>query len=452
MKLLNKPVWAEGMYLGPHNFQAQSRYFEDSLNFVVSGLWRDAYGFTGLQIDFDALRNGTLAMTAGRGLFEDGLAFDWPSSDAAPPVREFGALFSPVADHVTMYLAVPVSRPEGRNINLENGTAASARYRSNEQILPDENTGRDEKMVRIGRKNLRLVSEDELNDQLIGLPLIRIVRDGSGRFESDPGFVPPCLTFTASATLTSMLRRLLDILDDKSSSISREQEQRHGKYEAGLSARHVAQYWFLHTVNASAGTLRHFLLTKHVHPQELFREMSRLAGALCTFGLEVHPRSLPTYDHRDAGACFGALDEHIRRHLDIVVPPPAISIALLPGETCFYYGDVLDERCIGPSQWLLEIRSPMGEADLITQTPRLVKVCSGRFIDRLVKAAVPGLVLSHLSVPPARIAARVESQYFVVNRTGPCWEHIQQTRKVGVYVPTDLPRVELSLIVLIDGK
>ncbi len=89
MKLLNKPVWAEGMYLGPHHFQAQSRYFEDSLNFVTTSLWRDAYGFAGLQFDSDALRNGTLALTNGRGLFEDGLAFDLPGSDAAPPPREF---------------------------------------------------------------------------------------------------------------------------------------------------------------------------------------------------------------------------------------------------------------------------------------------------------------------------------------------------------------------------
>ena len=120
MKLLNKPVWAEGMYLGPHNFQAQSRYFEDSLNFVTTSLWRDAYGFAGLQFDSDALRNGTLALTNGRGLFEDGLAFDLPGSDAAPPPRDFGALFSPVADHLTMHLAVPVSLQEGRNTSLEN--------------------------------------------------------------------------------------------------------------------------------------------------------------------------------------------------------------------------------------------------------------------------------------------------------------------------------------------
>src|SRR5580704_12449780 len=113
MTLLNKPVWAEGMYLGPHNFQAQNRYFEDSLNFVTTSLWRDAFGFAGVQFDHDALRNGTLALTHARGLFPDGLAFDLPGSDAAPAPREFAALFSPVADQLTMHLAIPVALSDG---------------------------------------------------------------------------------------------------------------------------------------------------------------------------------------------------------------------------------------------------------------------------------------------------------------------------------------------------
>ena len=451
MRLLNKPVWAEGMYLGPHNFQAQSRYFEDSLNFVTMSLWRDAYGFAGLQFDADALRNGTLAMTSGRGLFEDGLAFDLPGSDAAPPPREFGALFSPVADHLTMHLAVPVSLQEGRNTSLDNQAPdASVRYQSVEQLLPDENTGRDEKKIKVGRKNLQLLAESELTDQFVSLPVLRIVRTGSGRFESDSSFVPPCITLSASGSLAAMLSRLIDILDDKSAAFAREQQQRHGKFEAGLSARHVAQYWFLHTLNSSVSMLRHFLLSKHVHPQELFREMSRLAGALCTFGLEVHPRSLPAYDHRDIGTCFAALDEHIRRHLEIVMPSKAITVPLHLVENSIYNGDIIDERCVGPSQWLLEIRSPIGEADLITRVPQLVKVCSARFIARLVAAAVPGLTLMRLPIPPAAIAAKVESQYFVINRSGPCWEHIQQTRKVGVYVPAEIPSAEMSLIILLD--
>ena len=203
------------------------------------------------------------------------------------------------------------------------------------------------------------------------------MRDGSGQFESDLSFMPPCLTLSASGSLTGMLRAASSTFSmTRAPSFAREQQQRHGAFQAGMSPRHVAQYWFLHTLNSSVSTLRHFLLSKHVHPQELFREMSRLGGALCTFGLEVHPRSLPVYDHRDIGACFLALDEHIRRHLEIVMPSKAITIPLRSIGNSLYDGEIRDERCVGASRWLLEIRSPIGEADLIARVPQLVKVCS----------------------------------------------------------------------------
>ena len=449
MRTLTKPVWSEGMYLGPHHFQAQSRYFEDSLNFVTASLWRDAFGFAGLQFDNDALRNGSLALTHGRGLFEDGLAFDLPGSDSAPQPREFAALFSPVADHLTMHLAVPVSLRDGQNTSLEN-KATTVRYHGAEQKLPDQNTGLDEKVIQIGRKNLQLLAEAEVTDEYVSLPVVRILRDGSGHYEVDPTFVPPCLSLSASATLTNLLRRLIEILDEKSTVFTQEQQQRNGVFQAGMSARHVAQYWFLHALNSSVSPLRHILLARHLHPQELFREMARLGGALCTFGLEVHPRSLPGYDHRDLGACFAALDEHIRRHLEIVMPSKAIKIPLRPVESFLYNGELTDERCIGPARWILEIQSPIGEADLIARVPKLTKMCSARFVLELIKRALPGLPLNHLSVPPPQIATRVESQYFAVNRSGPCWEHILQTRQVGVYVPAEIPSPELSLIVLLD--
>lgn len=449
MRQLTKPIWSEGMYLGPHHFQAQNLYFEDSLNFVTSCLWRDAYGFAGLHFDSDALRNGTVALTHARGLFQDGLAFDLPGADSAPTPRDFTTLFSPVADHLTMHLAIPINLRDGQNTSLDN-SSAGVRYIGTDQSMPDQNTGRDEKPIRIGRKNLILLAEAEVTDQFVSLPLVRITRDGSGHFEVDPTFVPPCLSIIASPTLTNMLRRLIDILDEKSTVFSNEQQTRTGVFQAGMSARHVAQYWFLHALNSSVAILRHFLLSNHVHPQELFREMSRLAGALCTFGLEVHPRSLPTYDHNDFGTSFAPLDEHIRRHLEIVMPSKAIKIPLIPVESFLYNGEVRDERCLGPSRWILEIHSHIGEADLIDRVPKLVKVCSARFVIELIKRALPGLTLNHLPVAPAQIAAKVESQYFSIHRSGPCWDHLVQTRQVGVYVPGEIPTPEMSLIVLLD--
>lgn len=450
MKLLTRPVWSEGMYLGPHHFQAQIRYFEDSLNFVTTSLWREAFGFAGLAFDHDALRNGTLALNHARGIFPDGLLIDLPASDAAPEPRAFAELFSPVADHLTMYLAVPAFVPDGRNTSLA-ADANGARFVAAEKPLPDQNTGLDEKPVRVGRKNLRLLAESEISEHYVTLPVVRLVRDGAGHFESDAGFIPPCLTLSASPTLEQMLHRLIDILEEKSTVFSQEDDrERKGAFQAGMSARHVSQYWFRHTLNSNLPAFRHFLLSRHAHPQELFREMSRLAGALCTFGLEVHPRSLPQYDHWNLGSCFAALDDHIRRHLDVVMPSKAIRISLESTESFLYKGDIRDERCLGPSRWILEIQSPVGEADLIRNVPALVKVCSARFVPELIKRAVPGMALRHLSVPPTQIAGRVECQYFSIAREGGCWEHIVQTRQVGVYIPGELPATELSLYVLLD--
>jgi type VI secretion system protein ImpJ len=93
----------------------------------------------------------------------------------------------------------------------------------------------------------------------------------------------------------------------------------------------------------------------------------------------------------------------------------------------------------------------VGEADLISKVPQLVKMCSYKFVPELVKRALPGLTLTHLEVPPSAVAAKVESQYFTVSRSGPCWEHIMQTRTVGVYVPGELPAPEMELVVILES-
>jgi type VI secretion system protein ImpJ len=243
----------------------------------------------------------------------------------------------------------------------------------------------------------------------------------------------------------------VEILEEKSSAVSQDQQDSAKKFQSGVSARQISQFWFLHAINSSLTPLRHLLLTKHGHAEEMFREMSRLAGALCTFGLDTHPRSLPVYDHRNSGQSFDALEEHIQHHLEIVVPSQAIVIPMQPAERYFYQGDLKDQRCLGRARWILGIHSQVGESDLIARTLQFVKVCSAKFVPELVKRALSGLELSHLSVPPSSVPVKVDHQYFGVSRSGPCWEHILQTQRVGVYVPGELPFPEVELIVLLEG-
>lgn len=452
MKLLSKIVWSEGMYLAPHHFQAQNRFFEDSLHFATSNLWSETYGFAACDVDADALQNGILSLSHARGIFQDGLAFDMPECDPLPQTRSFASLFSPTADHLTIALAVPRWVPEGKNCELEVVAGAASRYARQVETLHDENTGRDEKQVPLGRKNLRLIVESEATADLLTLPVARVVRDGAGRFINDPTFIPPCLRASASPRLMSLLSRLVDILEEKSAAVSQDQQQQSkGRFQTGLNARQVSQFWFLHAINSSLTALRHFLLSKHGHPEELFREMSRLGGALCTFGLDAHPRTLPNYDHDHLDRCFDVLDDHIRRHLEIVMPAQAITIPLKQTGRYFFEGEVQDQRCFGRGRWILGVHSPIAENDLISRAPALLKLCSAKFVPDLVKRAMPGLGLTHVQVPPSAVAAKVDSQYFVVNKSGPCWEHIMKSHQVGVYVPGELPSAELELIVLLES-
>lgn len=451
MKQLSKIVWSEGMYLAPQHFQAQNRFFEDCLHFATSSLWNETYGFAACELDTDALQNGIAVLAHARGMFEDGLTFDMPECDPLPQPCLFGSSFSPTADHLTIALAVPRWVPEGKNCELELATSLSSRYACQVANLHDENTGRDEKPVPLGRKNLGLIVESDATNNLLTLPVARVMRDGAGRFVCDPTFIPPCLKASASPRLMSLLNRLVEILEVKSTAVSQDQQQGQGRFQTGLTARQVSQFWFLHAINSSLTPLRHFLLSKHGHPEELFREMSRLAGALCTFGLDAHPRSLPTYDHKHLDRCFDALDEHIRRHLEIVVPAQAITIPLNQVGRYFYEGEVKDQRCFGRCRWILGIHSPIGEAELIAKAPQLLKVCSAKFVPDLVKRAMAGLTLKHIQVPPSAVAAKVDSQYFLVERSGPCWEHIMKTRMVGVYAPGELPTPEMELIVILES-
>jgi type VI secretion system protein ImpJ len=451
MKHLSKVVWFEGMYLGPHHFQVQSQSFDDLVHFSTFSLWFAPYGVVSCKLDPDALKNGSVSLIHARGFFPDGLAFQMPEADPLPPVLDITNLFSAARESLLVYLAVPEHKPEGPNCALDSeSNAAELRYCAELRTLPDENTGRDEKQIQLGRKNIRFALETQDHTGLVILPVARVLRDSSGRFMYDPAFIPPCLQISASERLLAIARTLVDILDEKSASLSRARRAT-AQGRAGYSAEEIASFWFVHTVNESLSVLRHLAVSERGHPEQLYLEMSRLAGALCTFGLESHPEMLPRYDHHNLEKCFGPLNAHIRTHLELVVPSNCVQIPLIAAGKNFRYGEVTDQRCLDRARWVLAVRADAGEAEIIARTPRLVKICSRDLLPELVKTALPGLGLVHLPIPPSAIAPKVEFQYFGISRTGNCWDHIGETRKVGVYVPDEIPSAEFELLVVLES-
>src|SRR4051794_40711907 len=115
MKALSRVSWFDGMHLAPHHFQAQNRYFEESMQFATVSLWPHAYGLLAIRIDANALINGTVSVTHARGIIPDGSLFQMPESDPLPEPRHISEISPPTRDSLSVMLAVPLRRPNGPN-------------------------------------------------------------------------------------------------------------------------------------------------------------------------------------------------------------------------------------------------------------------------------------------------------------------------------------------------
>lgn len=438
------------MHLAQHHFQAQAGYFEGLTRFLLSHLYFAPYGLTSYEFSAESLLNGTVVLTHARGVMPDGLAFQFPG-DAPPAPLEIREQFSPTQESHQVLLAIPDYRPGRANALLDADQRQNGlRYRAASHAVLDETTGQDERPVVLAQKNFRLALETESLDGYVTLPIARVRRDGSGHFVYDPGFIPPCLQVGGSVRIMDLLSRLIEMLESKAEALRLERESSN---EAGSerASREIVSFWLSHAVHSALVPLRHHLRLRTTHPEELFRELSRFAGALCTFSLESSPQSLPAYDHENLERVFDALDQHIRTHLDVILPTGCIRFPLDPTDPMFYAGPVADRRCFGPSHWFLGVRSSASRASLAAGVPRLVKLASAKHIVALVQRAYPGLVLEHVPSPPAELSPRLGTQYFAIEKSGPVWDAVVSTGEMGAYVPETIADAQIEVLVVLDS-
>lgn len=442
MSTLSRVVWSEGMHLAQHHFQAQTRYFEDLTSFAVRSLFFEPWGLASCELDAEALLNGTVSLTHARGIMPDGLVFGFPE-DGTPDPLDIRELFSPTEEAQLVYLAIPEYRQGAAN------TGPGARFSSAMVRVPDEITGEESRPVAVARKNFTLLLEGAPRDGLVTLPLARVRRDGTGHFIYDPEYIAPSVRIDASPRLMMMIARLIEILGSRAETLRVERAGAVGGAGAGNASREISGFWMSHALHSAIPGLRGLLEARAAHPEQLYAELARLAGALCTFALASHPRELPLYDHNDLSGCFSALERHILRHLEVVLPTGAVTVPLRRTDQFYFHAAITDARCFESGQWLLGVRSSIGQAMLGEHVPRLIKLCSAKFIQRLVREAHPALALQPVVTPPAVISPRFDTQYFIVQQSGPCWVSIRDTREVGVYVPDAIPDAEMELCIIL---
>lgn len=463
MKRLQPVIWMKGTFLNSQYLQSQDKYIEDLLHFQLEMLNYCPWGFLRLGVDQEALAAGNFKLSHASGTMPDGLLFDFPEADLAPPARPLLEYFEKQQETVDVYLAIPAYKDREINVSMAPaartagaGTAGAAagkgsadtRYLSEVVMLRDENTGASERPVQVARKNFRFLLEGENMKGYSVVRVARVRRTETGLLQLEQRFVPPLLDIAASDALMGIARRLVEILAAKSSILAGQRRMRNPSL-ADFGTADIANFWLLYTINSNFPAMQHLFEVRRGHPQEFYSALLALGGALTTFSVNIHPRDLPKYDHDDLGTCFHLLDEKVRELLETVVPSNYVSLPLKLQQPYIYATALADDKYYKNTLMYLAVSAEMNEGELIGKVPGLVKVCSLNHIEHLVQKALPGVTLTHVPRPPSQIPVKFNTQYFSLTMSGVYWEAVTRARNLAAYIPGDFPGPQAELIILL---
>ena len=446
----SKVLWKEGMFLQPQHFQQAERFFLNTMNSAISDHFPYAYGITGFEVDKDALLNGQISITRCSGRLPDGVIFNIPKEDTAPPARSFAEHFTHEQQGLDVFLALPLCIDGKTNVvSAVIDGQSNARYRGREITVVDEVLGSQKKQIDVGLFNFVVLFGDESLDNHASIQIGKLVRSSSGAIELFGGFIPPLFQVGASPVLMNHLRSLLELLLAKSNALSQGRKQVEGGF-AEFPAGEETSFRLLQTVNTFAPLLNHYHFAPTVHPFEVFCLLTQCAGALCTFSSEVSLKNLPRYDHAGLAATFSQLSKVIRMVLEANISAGCVDVPLEKINQATFVCKVPDEKLFTVAKFFLGVCAKAPEKELVVGVLQRIKLCSRNRLDLLISSAMPGLQLIHAIRPPEGLSTKPGFVYFSLDQQGDFWRDIKASGTMGFYFPNNYTELKIEMLALKD--
>jgi type VI secretion system protein ImpJ len=443
-----KVVWFEGMTLDPHHLQQWDRYQQSAVSARMRAITPYDWGFSEIEIDREALGNGEFVLLRAGGVMPDGLIFNIPDNDPKPPSRNIQTAFPATEERLPVFLCLPAERPSGSNVLLQ-GTRNGREMRYNAETIQvaDDNTGTNERSIEVARTNFQLRVGGESLGDYSSLQVAEIRRSGSGAFVLSETFVPPCLNVGASERLMTVTRRLLELLVAKSTSLADRRSSIMAQRE--LSPADVAAMHLYSTVNTYIPLLNHHYTGGAGHPESLYTSLLLLAGQLSA-GV-AHPpvsaRDLPVYNHGDLTAGFERLDGILREMIGGVSPEANYVQVPLNRQRENLFVAQLDANLLEDAQLFLVARSDKFKEDvLVAELPRMLRIASPQTIDAVLRSYTRALAIEHTTRLPSGMPVDARANYFQLQKRGPFWEAIQDSKAFALFVPSEFSDVNMTLI------
>ncbi|MDR2781179.1 MAG: type VI secretion system baseplate subunit TssK [Holosporaceae bacterium] len=295
--------WHEGMLLSPHHFQQSDNYLQHLLSVFGAAGSAFFFGVYDLKIDTSALASGIVRVLNVRGIFQDGLYFDFDAIYDKALEKNLVEYFMANSAAVKIYLAIPARRAGENQL-----TGVMSRYYSSEIInIGDENTGENTINIPVLKPKLKLLLENEVDARYVSFPIFEAEKSVD-RGIVGTNFLPPFIVLEEHSKIFEMCRELAQIIRSKVSYFS----DRKDNYSRTATDETMASLRLL--INAVL-PLEAIIRINNIQPFEIYKcLLGVVSGIISINPTQLIPR-LQIYNHNNLFDTFDSLLQYAKNIL-----------------------------------------------------------------------------------------------------------------------------------------
>ena len=434
-----KPIWEEGMLVGPEHFRQLERWVEAMIEHRLSALQYPGWGIGACEVDASQLSAGKLAISRCVSVLPDGTPVSWPGRGvSAPRPRDLDATRAGCIVHLALPVRTSDIVPEWEDTKTGSAQSETARY---ERFPMPVQTGIEGAAMMAGRLQPRLIFDDEPRESFTTVPLLRLGEIGSGQVAAiDDDFVPPCLDCRASGRLTRMISELSGLLRRRAETLALHADPRVRTGQAPL-----VDFMLLSLCNEFDAAISHLRALPRLHPERLFALLSALSGRLASFAGDnrLAPR-FPPYAHDDPWPSLEPIWRVIVQGLSAETAQRAIALTLEDRGYGVRIAPIVDRGLIEQSRFVLTVSADIASETLRHQLPLQLKVGPVEEIRNLVNLQLRGIDVTPLPVAPAELPYHADTVYAELNRSAALWQKMRESSAFAFHFAGDFPGLKVE--------
>ena len=445
-----KPIyWYQGLFLQPHHFQLQDRYFDASFAHLTRQLGPHYWGVGRLEVDESELQNEILSVKRGEFIFQDGSCVIVPGNGRVC-ARSFSQTGYKEGQSLTAFLGLAKWKTASKNVTeLDESNAANpTNTRFVCKINPVEVSNHYQEgntaQIRLMDYDIRIFWTDEISEitDYFLMPIAQLHYDGKEVKLSD-NFIPPAFSLSGSEVLLQTLLNIREQIYMRCRQLEKYKIPMESK-KPEFSPSYLSYVLLLQSLSKYVPWLYHLTGDSNVHPWVVYGVLRQLVGELSTFTgqidvlgrFEDSKKLLPEYDHENLSACFEKAKTHIRDLLHAILIVPEHVIPLKREESLFTAGIPLD--AFGPkNEYYLSITIGEESEEAIRTVEDYVKISSIDNIQTLIDRALPGIPLKRQgreSDRPLQVLPKSPGRHFFkLDTDHDQWHEVQNKKNIAVY-------------------